>query len=367
MSKYTALRTALDRCITEGLTFVAFRVPGEVPEVWAQRTPEVETVDGSLMWELNEVFIVAPFLLDPERVPFIRADVELAFGEIDPDVDLLNGCQGSPHRSALTTSTTSRDEFMVNVEQAKAMMTAGHLRKVVLSRVLHAGAGMHHAIAAFTAALTDRPDAFVAMANTPEHGLWLGASPERLVHEQDDQVIVDALAGTMSAVEAPPDPHAWGAKERDEQQQVTDGVLHAFSALGLKSIRTQGPLVTKAHGVSHLHTLIEADLNARPLSDVVLALHPTPAVGGWPKDAAMGFIRRNERHARGLYTGFWGPWNPDGRTDLYVNIRCMHLWEEDGLLFVGAGITPGSDAAREWAETEEKAQVWLKLLAGLKD
>lgn len=366
MNKNSALRTALEHAVSHGLTFAAFRLPGEPAELWAQRDPELEVVDGALMWELNEVFLVAPFLIDPERVPFIRADVELAFGEFDPDIALLEGCTGAARPALPPTAPTTREAFVSNVEKAKAAIGSGALRKVALSRVMRMDTGAQDAAGLFQHAIATRPDSFVAMINTPEHGLWIGASPERLVHEEEDVVQVDALAATMPAAQAHTDAAAWGAKERDEQQQVTDAVLHAFAALGLSDVQVVGPQVTAANEVAHLHTRMQADLHGTPLSDLVLALHPTPAVGGWPKAPAIAFIRTNEAHDRGLYTGFWGPWNPDGRTDLFVNIRCMRLQEDHGLLYVGAGITAGSDAAAEWNETEEKAQAWVRPIAGLR-
>ena len=366
MNRNTALRAALEHSVSHGLTFAAFRLPGEPPELWAQRDPDLETVDGALMWELNEVFVVAPFLIDAERVPFIRADVELAFGEFDPDIALLESCAGAARAAVAHVPPTTREAFMANVEQARTTIGSGALRKVALSRVMRVDARAQDAVGLFLDALSARPDSFVAMINTPVHGLWIGASPERLVHEEEDLVHVDALAATMPAAKAHADAAAWGAKERDEQQQVTDAVLHAFTELGLSDVRVTGPQVTTVNEVAHLHSRLQADLLGRPLSDLVLALHPTPAVGGWPKDPAIAFIKAHETHNRGLYTGFWGPWNPDGRTDLFVNIRCMRLLDDHALLFVGAGITAGSDAGAEWNETEEKAQAWTRPIAALR-
>jgi isochorismate synthase len=99
---------------------------------------------------------------------------------------------------------------------------------------------------------------------------------------------------------------------------------------------------------------------------VVLALHPTPAVCGVPTDRARAFIQRHEAHARDLYCGFWGPWNPDGRTELFVNIRCLRATEHGALLYIGAGITKDSDPQLEWEETERKATTWTAPIKALK-
>ncbi len=63
-----------------------------------------------------------------------------------------------------------------------------------------------------------------------------------------------------------------------------------------------------------------------------------------------------------LYAGFWGPWNAEGPTELFVNLRCMQVRSGKVQLHVGAGITAGSDPEMEWTETVRKADTWLRLL-----
>jgi isochorismate synthase len=360
MSKEETLRAALRTCIELRLTFAAFRIPGEQPQIWAQRMPELETVDGALMWELNEVFVLAPFDLDPGKVPFIRSDVELEFGEFGPDIDPLKECVGSGPHAWSMPAVTEATAFQGQVDQARAAIMRGEMEKVVLSRVMHTPIHADHAVDLFLRALREQPHAFVAMANTPEHGLWLGATPERLVLEEEDHVTVDALAGTMKKELAPAEHMAWGAKERHEQAVVTDAVLDTFKRLKLQNIHRGATEVLSSANIAHLRTRIEGDMGESTLSDLVMALHPTPAVCGMPADKARGFIRTHEAHDRGLYAGFWGPWNPDGRTELYVNIRCLRVFGNVAMLLVGAGITAGSDPQREWEETEHKAAMWLR-------
>ncbi|MBK7753992.1 MAG: hypothetical protein IPI41_15695 [Flavobacteriales bacterium] len=65
MNDHGQLREALHRCLSAGLTFAAFRRPDQPVEIWAQRTPDLEFIDGALMLELNEAFLIAPFELRP--------------------------------------------------------------------------------------------------------------------------------------------------------------------------------------------------------------------------------------------------------------------------------------------------------------
>lgn len=363
MSARKALGEALQRCVSAGLTFAAFRVPGCAPELWAQRTPELETLDGSLLWELNGAFLVGPYHLDPERVPFIRSDVELSFGELAPDIEELWSCTGTGRPGAGSRPPTTEASFLSAVGAAVDRLRNGDLEKVVLSRVLSAPFGEDRAVDLFLRGLDAHPQAMVALVATPVHGLWLGASPERLLAQEDDRVEVDALAATMAAGEAPDDPAAWGAKERHEQDVVARAVRAALGGPDEASLVIAGPEVIRRGPVAHLRSRIAMELGERALSDVLLALHPTPAVCGWPRDVAAALIEELEGHERALYAGFWGPWNPDGRTDLYVNLRCMRFAGDHALLFAGAGLTAGSEPAREWDETANKAGTWLRLAA----
>jgi isochorismate synthase len=366
MSNDLRLHDALQRCLSRGLTFAAFRRPGQPAEIWAQRTAEIEHIDGALLLELNEAFVIAPFDLVDERIPFIRSDIELQFGELGPDIDVLTECQGASLSSDQPVAATDPAAFRSAVALAKSQLLSGALKKVVLSRTLTLPLDRASLPDLFIGAMHAHPDAFIALANTPLHGTWIGASPERLVYEEEDRVRVDALAGTMAVDTALTSPDAWGAKERDEQSLVTESVLSTLRGLDLRDVAISGPEVMRAGHLAHLRTNVQADLGDRTLGEVVLALHPTPAVCGTPRDAAHAFIAAHEGHQRELYAGFWGPWSPDEVTELFVNIRCMRVFADHATLHVGAGITTGSEAGAEWNETEQKAQTWLRPIAELK-
>jgi isochorismate synthase len=182
------------------------------------------------------------------------------------------------------------------------------------------------------------------------------------VHEDLDHVRVDALAATRPIDAIPERLSGWGAKELDEQEQVMCHIHSTFARMDLRNIVVRGPEVLEAGPVAHLHTVLEADLGDCILGELVLALHPTPAVCGAPTDAARAFIAGHEKHQRALYTGFWGPWNAEGPTELFVNLRCLRAVQGRVQLYAGAGITTGSDAAMEWAETGRKAATLLDLM-----
>ncbi|MBK7101826.1 MAG: hypothetical protein IPH63_08590 [Flavobacteriales bacterium] len=94
MSSENALLEALRYSIEHRLTFAAFRNPGGQATMWAQQTPELDRVENGLWWELNDVFLLAPYDL-PERLPLVRSDVELTFGDAEPAWHRLMECCGT--------------------------------------------------------------------------------------------------------------------------------------------------------------------------------------------------------------------------------------------------------------------------------
>lgn len=365
MSSHPALQQALRHCIRERLTFAAFRTPGGQVTLWAQQTPELDHCEPGTWWKLNDVFIVSPFHMG-ERIPMIRSDVELTFGDSEPHWHRLLECSGS---AAVTEPPVqpvgTRHSFESAVEELRGECERGPLEKVVLSRTVRSGMEALDAARLFTEAVGSRPDAFVALAGIPEHGLWLGASPERLVLAENDRVVLDAIAGTVPSFSAPPDPSDWGAKERHEQRVVVKSIIGTLLDLDARSITMEGPVVIKAGPVAHLRTRIGATLDNRSTEELVRAIHPTPAVCGIPTNLAIQRIQQHEDRPRDLYAGAWGPWSADGRMELFVNIRCMRVFSDHADLYVGAGITAGSKASAEWEETELKADSWRRsMLAG---
>ncbi len=91
-------------------------------------------------------------------------------------------------------------------------------------------------------------------------------------------------------------------------------------------------------------------------------MHPTPAVCGIPLDSAKQFIKQTEGYDRKYYTGFLGPCNVNGKTNLFVNLRCAELFANNINLYIGGGITKDSIPEKEWEETELKSKTLLSVL-----
>src|SRR5690606_17933520 len=152
--------------------------------------------------------------------------------------------------------------------------------------------------------------------------------------------------------------------DRREHGFVRDAVQAALDPL-TESLATDGETsaLTLARG-RHLYAGLRGRLrDGVSIFDVLAALHPTPAVGGTPRGAAVAAIAEREPFDRGLYAGPVG-WIGRDAAELAVGIR-SGLVRGDGLdLFSGAGLVEGSDPAAEWAEYEHKIGDFALVLGG---
>ena len=207
--------------------------------------------------------------------------------------------------------------------------------------------------------------AFVSLVSVPGVGTWLGASPEVLAEvTADGHFRTMALAGTQPLVPgALPQAAIWRQKEIEEQALVARYIVSCFKQLRLREYHETGPRTVAAGQLLHLRTDFAVDLRHVPApaslgTDMLRLLHPTSAVGGMPKVAALEFLRRHEGYDRAYYSGFLGPVNvaEPGVSRLFVNLRCLQVRASQAILYAGTGLTADSDPTREWQETELKLQ-----------
>ena len=198
------------------------------------------------------------------------------------------------------------------------------------------------------------PSAFCSLFFHPNDGFWMGASPETLIEIQNKKVLTMALAGTKKLEDS-----KWGKKELREQKIVQDEIQKNLAPIckNLTFLKTE---TSRAGGVEHLKTIITGDTNKSPW-EIITALHPTPAVAGVPKNKAISTIAANENHDRSFYSGFLGKINSSD-CKLFVNLRCLHIKNNQAKIFVGGGITQDSEPEKEWEELLQKSQTMLNVL-----
>jgi len=126
------------------------------------------------------------------------------------------------------------------------------------------------------------------------------------------------------------------------------------------------PELMRMANIQHLRTPITGRLRCHPnVLSVVAALHPSPAVGGWPRAEALQAIERLEGIDRGWYAGPIGRIGLNGDGEFAVGLRSALIRGEVAQLYAGAGIVHGSDPGREYAETETKLRPLREAIDGL--
>ncbi|MFT3870633.1 MAG: isochorismate synthase [Nibricoccus sp.] len=248
------------------------------------------------------------------------------------------------------------------VRQALQKINAGDFRKIVLARAkdLRASAPFHP-LQVLNGLRQRYSDCFAfSVANGRGQSL-IGASPERLLRVKDGVITTEALAGSAPRGASASEDAAFAGnllrneKDLAEHACVLDSILRRLKPLGLELRHTARPGLRRLANVQHLHTPIEAAVppSVRVL-DVLARLHPTPAVGGSPREAAVPCIRKLESFPRGLYAGALGWLNASGEGEFFVGLRSALIDGPRARLCAGAGIVAGSDPEKEQAETELK-------------
>lgn len=332
---------------SEGLYGGIFAFPGEEPRVFG----------GKVEQGLHLSRGVPRFLLFPfsENEPYPGIDLPL---QEETDLESLNenwemtdgwGCSMLCH-------TVDSEEYKKMVDDALSVL-GGSFKKAMLCRRWQVAKSRFFPIYAWKSLREAFPNTFTWLATCPVAGTWIGASPELLLEQQGAKAQSWSLAGTRHQSR----PSGWTAKEKEEQDLVTRHIRSSMQTFGLSDIQEEGPQEFAMGDLKHLATRLSGTLpNANTETGLRLArlMHPTPAIGGTPTEAALSFIQDKEKQNRGYYAGFMGLLEPEEvRLRLYVNLRCASIAPEAHWIFAGAGITALSNPKAEARETERKADL----------
>lgn len=252
----------------------------------------------------------------------------------------------------------ARQRWSTLVDGALAAIDQGEMSKVVLARAIDVELSAPPEPTAILERLWERYPTCRTFWLQGDGCAFVGATPETFAILEGRSLRCDALAGTS----APGAVLMGSDKDRREHGAVVDDLRERLAPLSA-SVRVDGePHLLRLANVDHLRTRVTAELLPQVgLPELVATLHPTPAVAGRPRAAALPFIAANEGIDRGLYAGLLGLVGA-GRAELHVALRCALLRGTQARLFVGAGIVAGSSPAGEWRETALKAEPVLSAL-----
>lgn len=362
----------IDGLTRSRFSFAIYRFPWTDECYFVLQTSEkVEILHDITELNGKRGFVIAPFqqteehpivMIQPEVTAYDWDEIGHSFDHWE-EAATLPDCKRQPSAPIATLNERERyDRYYASFRRFMEPLKEKKFKKLVLSRPAFCPIGENFSpLETFVKACNDYPRMMIYLFHTPVTGTWLGSTPEILLSGCAQNWKTVALAGTLP-IENGIEPTEWSEKNKAEQAIVAEYVRNIVKKHGLK-MNEKGPYTARAGQLVHLKTDFLFQLKETGhLGNLLKELHPTPAVCGLPKDEAYRFITENEGYDRRYYSGFIGWIDPNGQTDVYVNLRCMEIRSTEAKLYAGGGILPSSEVRSEWEETGEKMKTMRNLL-----
>ncbi len=287
----------------------------------------------------------------------------------DAPIDLAVGPRPAPRAQAFSVAPlTDIDRYLAAVVAARDAVRDGWLTKAVIAREVTVSSPEPIDIHAVLLRLK----ATFGSSHRYSVDGFIGASPELLVAVEGNLVRSLPLAGTTPRTGDPATDQLAAAellasaKNQIEHRVVIDMIHDTLLPWCSYLDWEPEPSIISVANVQHLSTALEGQLsNPRPnVLVLVRALSPTPALGGFPKAAALALIAEAEGFVRGNYGGAVGWVNAAGDGTWAVAIRCAELSHDrrSARLVAGGGIVADSEPLSELAETQAKLQAMLSAI-----
>ncbi|TVR40083.1 MAG: hypothetical protein EA392_04625 [Cryomorphaceae bacterium] len=334
------------------------RLPGRETEAFsgsASQNPGFPAIS-------SDGFLYMPFGEDSEQAFFL---------EPDPDVENVRSqiAHFTKNLHADAIPDTDPVDYQIQAQTILGDLRHGGMKKVILSRVKQTPVpDGFNPLSLFDRLCQVYPNATIHLLIQKGQFAWLGATPELLLDFENRELKTVSLAGTRALLPDGTPSADWSNKELEEQQLVTEfirDVLEQTPHLNLQKIEAAHSV--RAGNVIHLCSRFFAQSEKGfSWTSLLKRLHPTPAIAGLPRDAALKLIEQTESHPRSYYGGFLGKAGPDSAR-LYLNLRCLRFTNTAIEYYAGGGYTAASDAEDEWNETEHKIRTLLSVVENLRN
>jgi menaquinone-specific isochorismate synthase len=277
----------------------------------------------------------------------------------------------SSHQLPQTVNLMSQPTWEEMVATATQRIRGGDLAKVVLARARQVYSPQPVDPVKVLACLAQRyPSCYRFLFEpVPGHAFW-GATPELLAEVAGSTVRTVAMAGSIRRGQSPEEDSVLGQqlltnpKERHEHALVVEAIQENLEPLVTHLSLQPEPELCRLSNIQHLKTVVEGQLAGNDgILPIVEALHPTPAVGGWPRTVALEMIAAMEPTPRGWYASPIGWLDHQGNGLFAVALRSAVSVGRQSLLFAGAGIMADSIPRNEWHETELKFKPMMDALS----
>lgn len=264
-----------------------------------------------------------------------------------------------------------KEEYLQSIDAVTSQIKEGLAEKVVIARSLALQfEGAVTSTQVLSQVKNEQPESYL-FGLEGEGFLFFGASPERLVRVENGKGYSSCVAGSIRRGKTAEEDELLGdtllhdEKNRGEHHYVVEMITETFAQNCTEVTVPDGPKLLKIRDIQHLFTPVEGQLKeGATILQLVKSLHPTPALGGVPREAALEMIRTFEPMNRGLYAAPIGWVDAEGNGEFAVAIRSALLKDDRAYLYAGGGIVGDSKATSEYEETLVKFRPMLRALGG---
>lgn len=340
--------------------------------------------DRSPLWKKfsDSEFTVATYMLTKYNNQFyVTTNVRVSkddyadklVAKINNDLDLLlNGPAMVSRKTDLIEKVEIEpDKWKQTVDLATKQIKTSNIEKIVLSREIRVKLNQQAEIATVLHDLLVTQTNSYVFAFERGEDCFVGATPERLIKIENEQFFSTCLAGTAPRGRTTEEDKALAnqlfrdEKNRSEHDFVVKMIKHAISPYCTNIEVPNEPVIYPLKNLQHLFTPVSAKVNRNvSIFDIVGKLHPTPALGGLPRQESLQFIRDHEVLDRGWYGAPIGWLDHNNNGEFAVAIRSGLIQGAEASLFAGCGVVRDSDPEAEYEETNIKFVPMLSVLGG---
>jgi len=270
-----------------------------------------------------------------------------------------------------STEDIAPDEWKQTVKFAADYIKQSHAAKIVLARELRVKLSDKAQITPVLGKLIETQTNSYVFAFERDEDCFVGSSPERLVKQNKDELLSTCLAGTAPRGKTQKEDARIGSsllhdeKNRSEHDFVVKMIRQSMEQYCHAVDVPEKPVIYPFKNLQHLYTPVTATLEeGYSIFDIIGKLHPTPALGGVPREKSLKFIRNHERLDRGWYGAPVGWLDSNSCGEFAVAIRSGLIQGDKASLFAGCGIVRDSDPEAEYEETNIKFMPMLSVLGG---
>lgn len=269
------------------------------------------------------------------------------------------------YQGQLKASMRDKEEWLLAAKETIGLLNSQEkLCKVVLARCQDVYAQKFYSEQLLINLLSQQPNTYRFMLESQTR-FFIGATPERLLKADGENFQTASVAGTFVKATDPKENERLIAalladpKNTVEHQIVVERICHDLAQVA-SDIQVSDREVLQNQNLQHLFLTIKGKRKpAASFLEALKHLHPTPALGGEPKQLALEWIRKVEPMGRGMYgapVGWLDLQNDSGEFSVAIRsgVFTRKQQENYGLLYAGCGIIAASVAESELAETAAK-------------